>query len=84
MSRWAAKRDANEAEIVRVLEQVALVHRLDDWDLLVYYRGRLFMLDVKGAKGRPTTAQERLIRDGWPLTYVRTPDEALRVIDALR
>ena len=83
MPRWAAKRDANEAEIVRVLEQVALVHRLDDWDLLVYYHGRLFMLDVKGAKGRPTTAQERLIRDGWPLAFVHTPDEALRAIGAM-
>ena len=79
--RRAAKRDANEMEIVNALRQVgALVMHLDKFDLLVCYRGRLFMLDAKTRFGRTTMAQERLTEDGWPLMYVRDAYQALDAI----
>jgi hypothetical protein len=80
---WAKRRDANEPAIVDTLEHVgALVLRLDRFDLLVYYRGRLFMMDAKTPKGTATTAQQQLQRAGWPLVYVHDPIAALRVIGA--
>ncbi len=84
LNRYNARRDANEPAVVKALQQVgAQVIRLDDWDLLVLYRRRLFMLDVKMPSGKPTLTQERLLRDGWPLTFVETPDAALRAIGAI-
>lgn len=85
LKRYAAKRDATEGEIVDALRKAgATVLRLDVFDLLVLYRNRLFMLDAKTAKGRTTLTQEAMIAQGWPLTYVRTPIEALTAIGAVR
>jgi len=82
--RRAAKRDTTEREIVAALRKVgALVLRLDRFDLLVFYRGRFFMFDAKTGKGRATFAQETLIAEGWPLSYVRSPIEALALIGAI-
>ena len=82
--RRAARRDATEPEIIRALEKAgALVLRLNEFDLLVYHRRKLFMLDAKTAKGRATLSQERLIEQGWPLQFVRDADEALRAIYAI-
>lgn len=84
LKRWNARRDANEGEIVSALEQAgALVLRLDAFDLLVLYRRQLFMMDAKGRLGRATLAQARLVTQGWPLRYVRTPEAALEAIGAL-
>jgi hypothetical protein len=57
---------------------------LDLFDLLVLYRGKVFMLDAKAVKGRATLAQEAMIAAGWPLTYVRDEIAALRAIGAVR
>ena len=85
LKRYAARRDANEGVIVKALRKAgAKVMRLDKFDLLVCYRGRLFMLDPKMPKGRPTEAQDDLTADGWPLTYVRDEMAALRAIGAVR
>lgn len=54
--RRAAKRDANENEIVYALEQVgASVTKLSDAgvpDLLVGFRGTTYLIDVKNLDGR--------------------------------
>jgi hypothetical protein len=82
--RYAARRDANDHEILRALQQVgARVLRLEPIDFLVYFRGRLYMLDVKTPKGRATMTQDALARGGWPLHYVHDAHEALRAIGAL-
>lgn len=84
-NRWDAKRDGNEAEIVEALRQAgALVLHLNKFDLLVYFRGTLFMCDVKAKDGRVTPAQQQLLDDGWPLSMIRDPVEALRWIRAVR
>ncbi len=83
--RRAAKRDLSEKPIVRALRAAgALVLHLGVFDLLVYHRERLFMLDAKTGKEGPTVAQERLIQAGWPLRFVRDPIEALKAIGAVR
>lgn len=84
IKRFDARRDATEPAIVRALLQVgALVLRLDAFDLLVLFRGRLVMLDCKTAKGKPTPSQLDLIAAGWPLRFVVTADDALRAIGAV-
>src|SRR3990167_2007282 len=83
LKRWNAKRDQNEVAIVRALWKAgAAVLRLDAFDMLVLYRGHLFMLDAKMPKGRPTEAQAALLACGWPLRYVRDEMSALRAIGA--
>jgi hypothetical protein len=84
IKRWNAKRDANEPDIVRALEQVgAKVLRLDSFDLLVLFRGTLFMLDAKMPTGRTTLAQDDLLADGWPLHMVVDEISALRAVGAV-
>ncbi len=81
------KRDANEPAIVKALEQAgALVMRLNGEgvpDLAVCRRGKVSLLEVKGAAGRATLAQERTLFEGWPVTTVRTIEDALRAIGAV-
>lgn len=83
--RRAAKRDLTEPAIVDALRQVgAQILRLGPFDLLVLFRGKLFMLDSKSRHGRPTSTQAALIALGWPLTFVETPEAALEAIGAKR
>lgn len=93
LKRWSARRDANEAAIVDALRTVgAGVIRLSQTgvpDLLVLFRGRVHLLEVKRAKargqgaGRATMAQEQLAAQGWPVSVTRTTDEALRAVGAI-
>lgn len=83
--RAAAKRDANEAGIVSALEASGwLVLRLSGAglpDLLCVRRGVLVLLEVKAATGTLTDIQEalfvRLLRWGYRVPVVRTPEDAL-------
>jgi len=85
LNRWNAKRDDNEAEIVEALRQAgALVLHLNKFDLLIYFRGVLYMRDAKSKDGRITEAQSQLLKDGWPLTFIRDAQDALRSIGAVR
>jgi len=88
--RHARKRDVNELEIVRGLERVgATVERMDPFDLLVLFRGEVYLLEVKqpdgprgGKRGHLTQTQEKMIRAGWPLHIVKNVPEALAAIGA--
>jgi len=89
--RRAAKVDANHSTIIAALRQVgATVQDLAKVgqgcpDILVGFRGRNYLMEIKMNKGKPTPAQ-----DAWHLTWqgqvviVRTADEALHVIGAIR
>lgn len=84
MKRYAAKRDHNEPDIVRALEQVgATVLRIDEIDLIVGWRGSNYLLECKSRRGRLTEAQIKL-RATWrgQYTVVRSVDEALKAIGA--
>ncbi len=87
--RYAAKVDDNEKEIIRALESIGCtVYRLGTpVDLLVGYRARNFLIDVKnpdtdyGKNDRGTPEQKRFFetwrgqaRKAW------TADEAIRLV----
>jgi hypothetical protein len=88
LHRQAARRDANEPEIVQALRSAgAVVWQLPKpFDLLVGFSGWLVGLEVKGPKGKLTPEQREdfaLARDrGLPIFVVRTPEEALKAIGA--
>lgn len=81
MSR-ALKRDANERALVNLLRRlgasVFLLHQ--PVDLLVGYRGRTWLLEVKAPRGRLTAAQREFLGDwrGSPVVVIRTEDDVLR------
>jgi hypothetical protein len=81
------RRDSNEAAIVQALRAIgAHVRHISAPgvpDLLVLYRGAVSLLEVKGATGSATLAQEQLAAEGWPVVVVRTPEAALQAIKAM-
>jgi Holliday junction resolvase len=88
LHRRNAKRDANEKDVVSALRKVgAKVARVSAEgfpDLVCWYRGRIFLLEVKTAKGRATEAQEQRTADGWPVVTVRSAEDALKAIGVIR
>jgi len=86
-TRYAAKTDANQAEIVAALRAVGasvlVLSRVGQGvaDLAVGIRGETFFLEVKTDKGK-LTPREQEFMEGWRGHYaiVRTPEEALRAI----
>jgi len=86
--RYAAKRDANEREIIDALTAVGCsVFQLSDKgvaDLLVSRHGVNYLIEVKGRRGVLTDDQEAFVEQ-WEGQYdvVTTPEEALRVVGAV-
>ena len=90
MTRWAAKVDANQAEIVQALRDVycsvLLLHRVGQGcpDIAVGYQGSVYFLEIKTEKGK-LTPPETKFQDSWRGHYaiVRTPEDALRAIGVI-
>ena len=91
LNRYAKQRDANEPEIVAELKEIpgVSVERLDQpCDLLVGYRGRTYLLEIKdpnrlnGSKDPLTDGQKKFIARwrGDPMRVVETAEEALAVV----
>lgn len=86
--RHAAKRDANEPDIIDALElagwTVIPVSDTGVMDLLCIRRGVVKLLEVKSEKGKLTPAQEktfaRIHAAGGTVHVVRTPAEALHAV----
>lgn len=86
--RRAARRDDNEGALVQAIEAAGwAVFRVSDEglpDLFVVRRGECRWIEVKGAKGKLTPAQEkvhaRLKANGFSVFVVRTVDEALAAV----
>ena len=84
-----AKRDANEPEIIAALRRVGAsvqpVSIPNVPDLLVGFRGRNYLLEIKTAKGKEERGQSE-----WALLWeghravVRTVDDALIAIGVLK
>jgi hypothetical protein len=84
LTRWGTRRDRSEPAIRKALWQAgAKFLLLDPFDLLVLFRGKVFLLECKTGKGKATRGQELLVEDGWPVIFVKTPEEALQAIGAL-
>lgn len=85
INRWNAKRDRGEREIIQALHHVgARILKMDAVDLLVLFRGKLFLLDVKTEHGTLTANQKQLIGESWPVKIVYTAEEALKAIGATK
>jgi hypothetical protein len=95
LSRFARKVDGNQAAVVAALRAVgATVQSLASVgggcpDLLVGYRGRTYLLEVKDGAKRPSSRRLRpgqeTFRDRWRGATVATvhgPEEALQVVCA--
>jgi hypothetical protein len=82
--RYAKSRDLNEPAIVAALEAIgATVVRTDAIDLIVGFRGRTFLLEVKGRRHtRITDFQKRLgsTWNGGPYALVYTVEQALEIV----
>jgi hypothetical protein len=84
--RVAAKRDANEGEIVAALEAIgALVMKINQRDLpdlLVAFRGKLHMIEVKmpGEKLRPGQKSIHGALMGYPVYVAQSPLEAIQQV----
>lgn len=80
---FADRRDQNEPEIIKALEQIGCsVHQLDQpLDLLVGYRGITYLLEIKTDKGKLTKGQADFIPD-WrgQLAVVRTTQQAIDIV----
>lgn len=86
LNRYAVRRDAVEPAIISALERVgAHVWQMDyPLDLLVYFRERFFLLEVKSDKGKLTPIQESFLATTAPgAAVVRTAIQALRAIGAV-
>jgi hypothetical protein len=93
--RVAAKADDNQAETVRALRRVGAsvqtLHRVGCGcpDLLVGYRGRNFLLEIKDGRKSPSrralTKDQELFHALWrgEIAIVRSVSEALRAIGAI-
>ena len=86
--RRAAKRDANEPEIITALRAVgAVVWQVSEKgvpDLVVGYEGATFLLEVK-APGKWLTPDQKDVHAAWKgghIFVVETPAQALRAIGA--
>jgi hypothetical protein len=76
--RYNAKRDGNEPGIIAALEAMGcMVHRMDTpVDLLVLHRGTVHLVEVKAKRGT-LTKDQRLFVEGWPVTVLRSVDDAI-------
>jgi Holliday junction resolvase len=83
----AAKVDSNQVEIVSALRKVGCcvmhMHTLGKGvpDILVARRGRLWLVEVKGPKGKLTPDQEAF-HAAWPVHVVRSVDDAINLVCA--
>jgi hypothetical protein len=91
MRYYRQKTDHNQAEIVQALRQVGcLIFDLSGQgggvpDLIALTpKGETVLIECKNPQGRDrlTPAQERAIAMGWPIHVVRTPEEALALVDS--
>ena len=92
MIRRAAKTDANQKRIVRVLRQagcrVCSTAAVGNGfpDLLVYRPaiGHLFLLEVKDGEKSPShrklTPHQAKFHEEWPVHVVKSEDDALKVV----
>jgi len=86
MRHYGAKRDENEVEIVNALRAVgASVAHLSSKgipDLLVCFKNKLYLMEVKKLKGKLTPEQIKF-HDNWngDIHIVRTTQEAIEILN---
>jgi hypothetical protein len=87
--RLRGRTDMNQAEILDALRAIGAECRSlaalgsGMGDLLVAFRRRLFLLEVKTTRGQ-LTADQMTFHKRWPVAIVRSVDDALDAIGAKR
>lgn len=89
MLRTASRVDANQPAVVKALRAIGAsilyTHQLKNcFDILVGYRGRTFLMEIKASEKDQLTPGEAEFRDSWrgsPYHVVYTPDQAIRIIN---
>jgi Holliday junction resolvase len=91
LSRRASKVDGNQADIVAALRRagatVLHIHGSGNSvpDLLVWFRMKWYALECKSEKGKLTNGQAELQEKVQGMIHcVRTPEEALKAIGAMK
>jgi hypothetical protein len=83
IKRWNARRDKNEPAIVDALEAFgASVIRSDAIDLIVGFRGKNFLLEVKSADNAALKDSQKKLLSKWAGDYkvVHCIDDAINAI----
>lgn len=81
LKRFNPRRDSNERDIVKALQQVhCRVLRSDVFDLIVQRGPYTFLLEVKTSQGKLNKKQQERRDLGWLFSVVRTADEALKAV----
>ncbi|GAB3293937.1 hypothetical protein GCM10027348_14350 [Hymenobacter tenuis] len=92
MIRTASRIDANQPQIVAALRRIGChvlhLHQLKNcFDLLVGYRGRTFLMEVKDPAQPPSkrklTPGEQKFQEEWngtPYHVVETPEQAISIV----
>jgi hypothetical protein len=80
MTRWAARRDTNEPELVEAARQIGLkvFYLREVGDLLVQFGPLTELWEVKTEAGKLTDAQCRMRQAGLKARLVKTVDDVLR------
>ncbi len=94
MLRTASRVDANQPAVVKALRAIGAsilyTHQLKNcFDILVGYRGRTFLMEIKDPAQPPSARQltpgEAEFRDTWrgsPYHIVYSPEQAIAIITA--
>jgi hypothetical protein len=86
LNRYSARRDANEAQIIKDLRMIgAIVEQLDKPDLIVRFAGRIYLMEVTNPDNKYRKRDEKQLEflERFMIPQVRTSDEAFRIIGAL-
>jgi hypothetical protein len=83
LNRYSARRDANEAAIIKDLRSVgADVEQLDKPDLIVKFCGRIYLMEVTNPDNKYRKRDEKQLKflERFDIPQIRTTDEAFRII----
>ena len=94
MRYYSAQSDKNQPEIVAALRKLGAyvlpIHRLKNCcDLVVLYRGKVVMVEVKAKASSPLTEGEAEFSEAWienggKYAVLTSTDEAVAMIDGMR
>lgn len=83
IKRWAAKKDANSADIVAALRKAGCQVAILDWpcDLVVKRADMFFLVEIDGVTKYRRRADKQLeFLATWNIPRVKTPEEALLAV----
>jgi Holliday junction resolvase len=86
----AARTDSNHREVIDTLRQLgAVVLDLSAVgrgvaDAVVLIGKHVVFVEIKTARGKLTPEQEKWHQEGWPVRVIRSVDEAIQMVQAMK